>query len=306
MPKTMNPRFDFPQMVTAQAIARAVVNPLGNIFYVNSAKGSDRSDGVRFNHPLKTLKQAIANAQADDNILISPGHIETVTAANGINFPATKPRIAVVGLGNGRQKPQITFTTATAVDIQVGAAGITLRNLELICGIDNLASYITCDAPDAVFEDLFVRHDTAFQVLNAITLSANALNCRIERLTARQAAAAAASCIQVTGHATNLHNLIVRDCDIAGDYSVGCINNPTTAMLNMTIERNAMQNLNAADPCIALQAAATGWISYNRFRNTQIDASDLVITGGTAVQLCENYVVNLDRETGKLVGTVSG
>lgn len=100
--------------------------------------GSDGNKGT-FNAPFATLQYAITQASAGDIIFIKPGHAESVIAAAGIVLSSAG--VAVVGLGNGSQRPTFTFTTANTATITVTASNVTLSNL-LFLG--NFASIATC------------------------------------------------------------------------------------------------------------------------------------------------------------------
>lgn len=277
-------------------------NVYGRTLYVCSATGSDSNrTGLDINRPLKTLAAGVLQAQAGDTIALSSVHAETIATADAVNF--SKANLEVVGMGRGSSKPTFTFSTLTTARMKISAAGVRLRNLTFTCGVDSLVEFLNIDAADALLEDVWITQTASAQVLNAIKATANATNLTIDRLFALQTDAGAASVLDLAGSSSGLR---LRDSVIIGDYSTGCVRNSSGAAARIAIQRNLMQNLNAADPCIELNAAATGFIADNRFRNTQADAADLVITAGTAVQLYENYVVNADRETGKLVGTVSG
>lgn len=280
-------------------------NPWGRTLYVSSTHpraGDTGLDGRDIEHPLKTLAGALSRAQSGDTILVGANHVETITTLDGLNIPAAKVDLEILGLGSGLRRPKLVFSTLTTADFMISGAGTKLQNFWLFPGIDSLAAMVNCAAANCEFLDIFVSQDATYQVLDAFKLTAAANNARFSRLVARQTEAGPASCIQAVAGS----NLIIEDCDIIGDYSIGAVNNATTAASRLKIVRNLMQNLNAADPCIVLQAAATGFIAWNGFANTQADAVDTVITAGTGVRLIENYVTNLDRETGKLVGTVSG
>ena len=111
-----------------------IPNP-GEVFWVNNSSvlakgargGSDGNDGT-YRSPFATLDYAVGKCTADrgDVIYIMPGHLETFTAASGVDFDVAG--VTVIGLGRGSKQPQFRFND-TAATMIVGANNIGLYNL---------------------------------------------------------------------------------------------------------------------------------------------------------------------------------
>src|ERR1700752_2271897 len=116
----------------------------GNIFWVSSTSATSSASGPGYSPETAflTLDQAVnaATANNGDLIVALPNHVETITAAAGLDLDVEGVRL--LGLGNGRARPKINFTTAATADIDVDAANITLENFYL-----DLTSVDSLDAP---------------------------------------------------------------------------------------------------------------------------------------------------------------
>lgn len=101
----------------------------GNIWYVNSATGTDAASpaGQDKEKPLAGLAQAITNASAGDFIVLADGHAQTLTAAISIS-----KQLFIVGAGSSGGNPTASFTmnSATADTFAVTAAGCDIRNIK--------------------------------------------------------------------------------------------------------------------------------------------------------------------------------
>jgi len=272
----------------------------GNVFFVDSgaANASDSAKGTDKGKPLATLDAAVGLCTANngDIIVLMPGHAESVTTAAAIALDVAGVRI--VGLGQGATRPTFTFTTSTLADIDIDAASVSIENCVFVNGIDSLAVAIDVNAADFDINDCEFR-DSSTQTLIYIFASSAASRFTAAGLKARQLTAGAASFIKFNGTADTR----IENCDIVGDYSVANISNTSLVATDILIQYNNMDNLNAVDVNIDLVATTDGTIKGNTLRlatsteTTWIDSSDC--------QLYENYGVNVDARTGKLIGTVT-
>lgn len=293
--------------VSIRGVPLTVTHP-GEVFWVNGSTvlakgavgGSDGNDGS-YHRPLATIDAAIGKCTAGrgDVIFVMPSHTETVSAAGGITCDVAS--VAIVGLGSGDDRPTITFTTATAADIEIDAANVTLANLRFVCDIDAAVGPIDVDAAYCqIFDCEFIDLGTD-NALRWILTDANADNLHVAGcVNAGTATAGNVAFITLTGP----DHVIIEDCISEGDFSAANIQVVTTAVTDAVIRNNVLENANAVDVCIEGLAASTGWIANNYCRI----ATDAQLTGINtpgAMSLFENYQVNADGETGKLVGTVS-
>ncbi|MDO8704071.1 MAG: hypothetical protein Q7J84_03915 [Sulfuricaulis sp.] len=100
----------------------------GNVFFVDSAVGTDGGDGSTPDTPFATIDYAIGKCTANqgDMIVVLPGHAETTTA-----ITMDKAGIKIVGLGEGASRPAITGDAVADV-ITVTSANVLIENLRFV------------------------------------------------------------------------------------------------------------------------------------------------------------------------------
>lgn len=143
----------------------------GSIFYVDSVTGSNTAnDGKTPEQPRASIDSAVGlcTANKGDHIICLPGHVETVTAAAGLDLDVAG--ITIVGLGSGDQRATINFTTATTADMDVDAADISMDNILFTGGIDALVNPIDVNADDFTLTNYEFR-DVTGQVVDWVTLA---------------------------------------------------------------------------------------------------------------------------------------
>lgn len=138
----------FANGITIRGVPLQILHP-GKVFWVNNSGvlpqggigGSNSNDGT-YLRPFNTIEYAFSRCTANrgDVIAVMPGHIETVTAAAGLEFDVAG--VAVVGLGSGNKRAMVKFTTATTADVNITANNISVYNIEFQSGIADLASAI--------------------------------------------------------------------------------------------------------------------------------------------------------------------
>ncbi len=113
----------------------------GNVFYVDSARGSDASRTGHKHAPFATLDYAIGRCTADngDVIVVKENHAETITGAGGIT--ADVAGITILGCGHYNQRPRFLMDGGTTVTFLVSAADVTIRNCVFASGH---ADVVTC------------------------------------------------------------------------------------------------------------------------------------------------------------------
>jgi len=122
----------------------------GQVFWVSNSStllpgqrgGSDGNKGT-FNSPFSTLDAAVGACTANrgDVIFVKPGHAETVSSATALAFDVAG--IAIIGLGNGSNRPTFTLDTATTATIGVSAANISLANVIISANFADIVSAFT-------------------------------------------------------------------------------------------------------------------------------------------------------------------
>jgi hypothetical protein len=237
----------------------------GKVYWVDSGAGSNTNKGT-FDRPFATIDYAIGRCAANngDIIMVKPGHAETVSAAAGIDCDVAG--ITIIGLGNGEDRPTITFDTATTADMDIDAANITIQNLLFKVGVDSLAAMIDVNADDFTLIDCEYRENTSYQALTLVDINGGAANAcdraKIIRFKATQVTPGGNQAIELGEVADEVE---IVDCVIDGDWANGGIHNPTGKVLtNLLIKDNIVANRQTGDHAIELVSACTGFAVDNR------------------------------------------
>jgi len=283
-------------------------SPWGKTYYVQSthSRASDTNrSGTDIDHPLKTVKQALAQCANTSNnhdgavILVGEGHLETVDDAT--SWDLSNDSIQIVGLGTGTNRPTFTFDTLTTSTFTISGAGNRVTGCRFVCGLDAVVSLLTVTGNGNEIEGCEFSTTAAMQPVVYCTVTGD--DCKVLNCTtgANTTTAGSTSCVRVNGDRN-----VVANCYLDGDYSAACVDN-TVAALGLLIENNALRNENAVDCCIAIgNVASTGIIRLNHME-VATDAQTTWITYGAAA-LCteyENYGANQPVERGKITGTAS-
>lgn len=207
---------------------------------------------------------ALCTASGNDQILVLPGHTESVSAAAGIAINVAG--VNIVGLGTGTQRPTITFTTATTATITITAANVTISNMVFLQTFDAIVSPFVVSAAGCTFKGCYFQTATATaQVTQMILTTAAADNFSLigNRFIGTADAGNTAAVTLVGGD-----NAYIVDNDFIGAYtsSVGAIQSITTPNTNCVIRRNTIVNRTAsATKGITLLTGSTGVITENKF-----------------------------------------
>lgn len=280
----------------------------GNVYFVNSATGSDASGyGRRPDAAFATLAYAFSSdtVTSGDVVYVMPGHAETVNAAGDITMDIAGVR--VVGLGRGSSRPTFTYATDTASTWLITAANVRVENVLITCtGTIDVANAITITAADVALVDVDVRDSAATsQFADPIIVSTGADRCRLER-------------VRVFSHATGdaaqsaiLLSAAVVDVEIIDHYSDGLFatgNIESTAAALNTVIRNPVTRQRHAtrDAGINLHASNTGFVLSPRVWSATNDADgfNLAIVAAAA-SVFNPLVVNAAGESGGAWGTAS-
>ena len=151
----------------------------GNRFYVHHGGSASTSAGRNPDVPITTIDAAIGlcTANQGDLIQVMEGHAETITSAGAIACDVAG--ITIEGLGNGADRPEITFTsTDNTASVLVTGASTKIKNIIGICGDDGLTNPFHIQAADC---DLDIEwHDASAAVEAAACVVATAAADRIK------------------------------------------------------------------------------------------------------------------------------
>lgn len=280
----------------------------GKVFFVSSATGAAGFNGENSDQPMATIDQAINKTTAGrgDIIIIKAGHTETITTGS---LTVDVSGLHIVGLGKGGLLPILTVgTTGTGTNIDITAANVNLENIRFVVGIDGLDSVldVAVGADDLTIKNCQFIGSSSAQADDFIIVTNNVDNLSLIGNKVRQTTTGGESFLEL-GSPSSVFNGESEDTyigynSIVGDFSVAAIDNLVTAN-DVLIEYNDVDNLSTNDIGITLNVLTDGTVRYNTVR---IVADGTFITTANAdVQLYENYGVNADGETGRLIGAVS-
>ena len=300
MPSSNYPN-GFADGVTIKGVPLLQTHP-GKVFWVYNGSalltgqkaGSDGNKGT-FDAPFATIDYAIGQCTADrgDIIFVKAGHSETITAAAGID--ADVAGIAIVGLGSGRNRPTINFSTAATADIDIDAANITIKNFFIdVTGIDEVTAALDVNAADFTLEGCEVlMADGTGQAVEFIVTAAAADRMSVLNNIIRAPNAGANNAISIEG---TPDGIVIAGNRIYGDFADACIHNPTgNVATNLVIDSNYLQNDQAGDHAIELVSACTGTISRNHLVT---DAIATAVDQGSCNAFDNLYYDSSDTDAG--------
>lgn len=284
-------------------LALGPVMTTGQTFFVQSTSGNAKNDpshGGAPDYPFATMDYANERCVAGraDVVVVMPGHVETVTAAGGLDLDTAG--VTWLGIGTGASRPTINFTTVVGADMDIDAADITMANFLFTGGIDALTGPIDINAADFKLLGCETR-DVTGQATDFIVTDANADRLLISGWTHRGAAAAGAdTAISIVGG----DDITIQDFWIDGNFAVACIENVTTAAVNLTVGGgvgvNYARNRNAADVIVTAVATTTGNIGPNIYMRLADNAANVTeaLVGAVMQFFSPLLIVNADGEAG--------
>lgn len=277
----------------------------GNVFFVASVAGGSWGAGVddpscgTKEKPFATIDYAIGKCTANngDVIYVMPGHTETIASAGGIT--ADVAGISIIGLGNARLRPVISFSATTST-FAISAANVLVKNINVTNTIDEVVTlfYVTAAGVTLDKVDFYPTTGQCRQFL-LTTNAADQLtikNC-FHVQTAAAGAAQAWIVLVGTDHTRILNNTIWITAN-ASTSSI-CISG-STAVVECEIVGNRIAWLGATiTEVIKLVTGSTGIISDNRVAGGAAVLLAAAITGDGCMMF-ENYVTNTAAASGIL------
>lgn len=291
---------DYPNGITSFGVpvmgSNQVPVTTGTYFFVDSGHShaaDSAGHGKTASRPYATIDYAIGKCTDSngDVIIVAPGHAETLSTGGAIT--CDKIGVTIVGLGNGSNKPTLTFS-ATAATIVVSAANVTLSNFNIATGVAELVTAIHVTGADAIIEKMYFSDSSTYTFISAITAAATALrlNIRFNQAYTSVTPTGTAAFISLTG-ACNAYRITDNDLFLAraNNAASAAIGTLTAAALGVQIHRNNLVAFGGANSlAISLYAATTGSVTYNN-----LAAPKTAIAGVNAIANCygsQNFVCN--------------
>jgi hypothetical protein len=264
----------------ARAALRFVDMPtFGNVFFVSSVTGS-ATGGYTPDAPAATIAQALAlcTASKGDIIFVAPDHVESI-GASGLAWNVAG--VSIIGLGNGLNRPTLTWHTTDAV-VTVSGANMLIKNIITAVDLDEVVSMFLVTGAGVTFDEVdFEAVGTSAQAIQWLktTNAADRLtikNCKHRQLTA---AAAAQKWIELVG--PDFARIVDNEFQIVANASTSSeLISGSTAVVYCTIARNLIEFIGATiDSVINLVTGSTGIISDNRIASGTSVATAAAITG---------------------------
>ena len=296
------PLTNYPNGVSSFGLPMIGAGPIlttGNVFFVNNTVvgASDGNLGDSPDRPLATIQRAVnlASASRNDHIIVGPGHVETVTAAGGLNL--NKAGITLLGIGNKRARPIINFTTAVGASMVVSAANIFMNGFQFRGGIDALTGPIAVQAADFTLTN-WTWTDITGEATTVVltTAAAHRMELAFFEYDGAVAAGTGAGIALVGGDGIQIHDFIMD-----GNFSVGGIDVRTTATTDLKVWNcYSFRTRNAADIfLIDTITGSTGMIGPNINLRIADNAANITeaLTGATFVYLQPINIVNAAGES---------
>lgn len=209
-----------------------------------------------------TLALALAAVTADrgDVIYLAEGYTETVVAAAGSGV--TVAGVKVIGLGDGANRPTITFTTSTAASFDVTAARVLVQNVVFTCGIDAQIAMINVTTADVTFDtcEFNTNSGTVGAVLGILTAAtATRLKVTNSRFLGPATNAGTTTTAQIK-HEVGV-DYVIQNNYFTGKMTQAILN--ATALLRGLIDNNRFV-VATGTLAISVNAASTPFITNNR------------------------------------------
>lgn len=236
------------------------IDTTGNIYYVDSGTGDDGSDGLSVEDAVATIDAAIGLCTANngDVIAVMPGHSETLTSA----ITADIAGVAIVGLGTGNDRPQLTVNGA--IDgITVTANNVTISGIYFNEATSASAtSNINVAASNCHLKRIHM--DLGANDTDAVTVTASGELLTVEECTATVTADGPDSWIKFEGVVDRpiIKNNIVIGTDGTDAFDDGVFDFNSQAVTNALVEFNTFMGTGA----VITVAANTGSLVGNVFQ----------------------------------------
>lgn len=266
-------------------------------FFVQSTSGANGNEGVSPESPFATLAFAITKCVTakGDNIVLLPGHVETVAAAADVTF-ANKAGINVIGVGKGSLRPTVNFT-ATGSTFLANAANLYFENILFTGGVDAVVSCVVVSAADVWFNNCEYR-DVTGECTAFLLTTATADRLKITNLTYDGAVGAGTVAgIAIVGG----DRILIDGVDADGNFSTGFIDIRTTLTTDIRVRNINARTRNAADAIMVdTITGSTGVIGPNLYARLQDNAANFAtaFSGATFVYHNPVSIVNLAGELG--------
>lgn len=263
--------------------------PLGNVYYVNSATGTDSTSfGYSPEAPFATIDYAVGRCTANngDTIYVMPGHTETISAAGGLALDVEG--ISVIGIGRGTKQPKLDFTAAAST-CTMSAANVLLENFQVESSFADIVSQIVVSGDGCTIRGCRFLEPTTDEnaLINILTGAANSADfLTVENCIFRGLDAANTIGISLPNAQDGV---VIRNNYFLGVFETGAIK-AAGVITQCSIHDNFINNTSGdADECIIIADTSTGVVCRNIVGNNLGANATTNISCGTTMTMAENY-----------------
>ena len=236
----------------------------GSIFFVHSGTGSDGHPGETPQKPFATIDYAIGKCTASkgDVIYVMPSHSEDPI----VSITADVVGISIIGLGNGSNRPLITFG-ALGATFAISATAVTVKNI--VFDLGTVAATVTCPITITANAACVENCDTVVHATSQFTSHITATDADSVKIIGNK--------FMSLGAAGSTSGIVVDGCDnleivgnwIHGHFAEHALDNTTPGscdeILRAYIADNSIINVSstAGDMAVELDANSTGIFARN-------------------------------------------
>ncbi len=232
-----------------------------------------------------------------DKIIALQGHTESIAAADAWAFGSTNTDVEIVGMGQGTNRPTITWTTATST-VLMDQANIKLRNMRLfLAGAHAAGSPLTVAAPITMsgagceISDCEIAYGFDADQIVGIGITVTGTGCRLDRshVYAETAAAPSTTFLRLT--AADWFGM--DDTSIVGPGSsttIGPVQELTTASLKKLFRRCTFKSTTASSTVAYTAIAGTGHLDDCDF---VVGTGTLAVTASSAMTAGSTYTFSV-------------
>ena len=244
-----------------------------NVYWVDSTSSSTGNYGTKL-RPCATIATALAlcTANKGDWIFVGSKHVETITAAGGLNINIAG--VSIMGVQNGDDRPTLTFSTAVTASMTITAANVTVKGLVGVAGINALTNPIDiATGSDGCTVEMHWRDPSnaveAVRAFRATTVNRLKVFLRYE---GRTAGSSCVNAIRLIGC-----NEVHIAADFYGKASTGWIEFLTTACTGVRVSGQMYNNSASLTKNVVDTATGSTW--YGDFADM---AAGKPLVGGSA------------------------
>lgn len=272
----------------------------GKVLFVHSGTGSNGNAGISPDAPLATIDYAIGlcTANQGDVIIVIPGHAETISAAGGIT--ADVAGISIIGLGNGTNRPTISFG-ATAATFAISAANVRVSNLRVTPTVDEVVKMFHVTAAYVEIDHIEHFETASCQTIQFI-LTSNAADylwvhdCYCYQVNAAGSAQSWIALVGIDGGIIENNTFRLTLNNAAGSVTI----HGSTACIGTVVRRNTITQLGGTSQVSAILFvdSSTGV----HVHDNRVACGSTALAGGVDVGNAgyanENYVLNTADKSG--------